>query len=108
MKKLYLLLCAAGTIIPYCFFIPFLQEYGFNLNLLFQQLFANRISSFFAADFFISCIVFWVFVYINTKRYGIWQWWICIIMNLTVGLSLALPLFLYFKEVKLEQLRAKS
>ncbi|PGE24016.1 hypothetical protein COM57_27035 [Bacillus pseudomycoides] len=103
MKKIYILLSIIGAVVPYSYFIPFLMENGFNLLLFSQELFANRISTFFPADFFISCLVFWVFLYSETKKYQIRYWWICIIATVTVGLSFALPLFLYFRHSKLQQ-----
>lgn len=103
MKKLYIALAVAGTILPYAFFVPFLWTHGLDIPLLIEQLFANNMSSFFATDFLICCVVFWVFVYQETVRYRIKLWWVCIIANLLVGLSLALPLFLYFRTVACEQ-----
>jgi hypothetical protein len=49
-KILYLLLCFLGTILPYLFLVPFLREHGLDLRTLYEQLFANRISSFFGMD----------------------------------------------------------
>jgi Terpene cyclase DEP1 len=103
MKNLYIFLSILGAIIPYYFFIPFLLENGLDIQRLFQQLFINHVSTFFATDFFISCVVFWAFLYQETKKYNIKQWWICIIATLIVGLSFALPLFLYFRLITIEK-----
>jgi len=97
MRKIYLILAVIGAILPYYFFTSFLIEHGLDLNLILKQLFANQISTFFAVDFLISCIVFWVFMFVETKKYRIKEWWICLILTLTVGLSMALPLFLFFR-----------
>ncbi len=98
MKRLYLLLSLVGLVLPYAYFVPFLLSNGLDLRLFAAEMFANAIASFFAVDVIISSVVFWVFLYRETKARGIKEWWICIIANLTVGLSLALPLFLYFRE----------
>lgn len=103
MKNFYLLLAILGAVLPYSFFVPFLAENGLDLPLLLSLLFANKISSFFATDFLLSCLVFLVFLYQETKKYKIQQWWICVIATLTIGLSCALPLFLYFRETKRDQ-----
>jgi len=103
LKRLYLGLAVLGTVVPYLFFVPFLLSHGLDLPLLFSQLFANHISSFFATDFFISCVVFWVYLYQETTRHRIKWWWVCILANLLVGLSLALPLFLYVRTLAMEQ-----
>ncbi len=33
-KSLYLLLCIAGTVLPYSQFLPFVQEHGVDLRLV--------------------------------------------------------------------------
>lgn len=43
-KHLYLVLCIAGTVLPYSQLLPFLREHGLDLGLAFEQLFANRIA----------------------------------------------------------------
>ncbi|WP_442599057.1 DUF2834 domain-containing protein [Neobacillus sp. D3-1R] len=100
MRKIYILLTVIGAALPYSFFIPFLVKNGLNLKLLFDLLFVNNISTFFAVDFLISSIVFWVFMYVESKRLHIKEWWICLLANLVVGLSMALPLFLFFRDKK--------
>ncbi len=99
MKKVYLILAVIGTILPYYFLIQFIAENGFDVALLGQQLFANYISTFFAVDFFVSCFVFLAFMFSEVKRYSIKTvQWICLATLFSVGLSLALPLFLYCRE----------
>jgi hypothetical protein len=105
MKKIYLSLAIVGAVLPYSFFIPFLVENGLDIPLLLSMLFANRISSFFATDFLLSCLIFWIFLYQETKKYRIKQWWVCMIATITIGLSCALPLFLYFRETRRDQIR---
>jgi Terpene cyclase DEP1 len=102
MKSAYLGLCIAGTLLPYSQFLPFLQEHGLDLPLFLEQLFANRISGFFAMDVIVSSLVLWLFVFADGRRYGVRHLWAPIVANLTVGVSLGLPLFLYLRETRLE------
>jgi hypothetical protein len=102
MKKLYLLLAVVGFVLPYYFFVSFLIANGLDLQLLLEQLFANDISSFFAVDLIISAIVFWVFLYRESRRYQMSNWWVYVVATLTVGPSFAWPLFLYFRQSRLE------
>src|SRR5215207_5546201 len=95
-KTVYLTLCIAGTILPYSFLIPFLNEHG--LSEFFKQLFANRVSGFFAVDVIVSSFTLWFFVYWEGKRRGMKYLWICVVCNLLVGVSLGLPLFLLMRE----------
>jgi phosphoglycerol transferase MdoB-like AlkP superfamily enzyme len=70
--------------------------------LLIQQLFANDISTFFAIDLVISIIVFWVYLFAEANKLQMKNAWLYLLASVTVGLSFALPLFLYFRERKLE------
>ena len=101
-KNLYLTFAILGLIVPYYFLFKFLSTSGFDLPLLIQQLFANNISSFFAVDLVISIIVFWIYMIAEANKMQMKNWWLYILASLTVGLSFALPLFLYFRERKLE------
>lgn len=101
-KSIYLAMSLIGLLVPYCFLFKFLAANGFNLQLLFQQLFANNISAFFAVDLIISIIVFWIYMIAEANNLQMKNWWLYILASLSVGLSFALPLFLYFRERKLE------
>lgn len=99
---LYLVLCAVGTILPFIQFIPFLRDHGLDLQLFVQQLFANRVSGFFAMDVIVSSVVLWVFVYSEGRRLRMRHLWIYVASNLLVGVSLGLPLFLLMRQIRLE------
>jgi hypothetical protein len=71
---------------------------GFNLRLIFEQLFANHILLAFATDLVISIVVFWVYLYRESQRYQIVNWWLFVLASIVIGLSFALPLFLYVRE----------
>jgi hypothetical protein len=95
MKYLYLLLAALGGGVPYYFLLQFLAVYGFNLQLLVEQLFANSISTFFAVDLVITAIVFWVWSYREAQRLALKRWRLVVAATLTIGPPFALPAFLY-------------
>lgn len=101
LQSTYLILCILGTILPYSQFIPFLLEHGFDINLFLEQLFANRISSFFGMDLIITSVVLWVFVFWEGTRLKMGNLWIYVASNLLVGVSLGLPLFLLMRQRKL-------
>jgi hypothetical protein len=102
-KHLYLLLCLAGTILPYWFLTPFLREHGLDLRLIAEQLFANRISSFFAMDVIVTTVCLWVFIYFEGRKLRVKHLWAPVLASLTVGVSLALPLFLFLRESRTSQ-----
>ncbi len=101
-KHLYFCLCVLGLVLPYSQFLPFLQEHGLDLRLIAEQLFANRISSFFGLDVIVSSVVLWIFVWAEGRRLEMRRLWLPLVALLTVGVSLALPLFLYLREVRQE------
>lgn len=102
IQTTYLILCILGTVLPYSQFVPFLIEHGLNLQLFFEQLFVNPISSFFAMDLIVSSLVLWIFVFWEGSRLGMKNLWIYVASNLLVGVSLGLPLFLLMRQRKLE------
>jgi Terpene cyclase DEP1 len=101
-KSLYLVLCLAGTVIPYSQLVPFLRQHGLDFRLFLEQLFANRVSGFFGLDVLLSSVVLWALVLIEGRRAGVKHLWAPIAANLAVGVSLGLPLFLYLRERRLE------
>ena len=102
-QVLYLVLCVAGTILPYSQLIPFVREHGLNTPLFVQQLFANKISSLFGMDVIVSSVVLWVFVYSEGTRLRMRHLWIYVAANLLVGVSLGLPLFLLMRQLELDK-----
>lgn len=104
-KRLYLLFCVAGTVLPYSQFVPFLREHGLDFGLFSEQLFSNRIGAFFGWDVIVSAMVLWTLVVVEGRRAGVMHLWAPIAASLTVGVSLGLPLFLYLREKRLERSR---
>jgi hypothetical protein len=103
VKWIYALLCVLGFALPYYFFVPFALENGLDMRLFVNELFANRISSFFGADVIVSSLVLWAFIYHETRKRSVKLWWLCILANLAVGVSLGLPLFLLLREIEMEK-----
>ena len=98
MQWLFLILTILGAVVPLSFFIPFLATNGLDLPLFFRELFQNNISSFFGTDVIISALVLVLFVFSEGRRRGMKHLWIYILSTLLVGVSLGLPLFLFFRE----------
>ncbi len=103
LKTLYLILCVIGAVLPCWQFVPWVSQNGLNMPLFFHQLFANRISSFFGMDVFVSAAVLVVFVRSESSRLRIAGRWLPVLALLLVGVSLAFPMFLYMRERNLEQ-----
>lgn len=98
MKKLYLLLAVLGGVIPYLYFFQFIQLQGVNIPLFVESLFVNGASAGFSADLLISSFVFWLFMFNESKEAANPKPFLFILLNLFIGLSCALPAYLYAKE----------
>jgi hypothetical protein len=103
-KTIYLALCFFGALLPYWQFAPWVTQHGLNLSLFVRELFVNRISAFFGMDVLVSAVVLIVFMRVESARLNISRRWLPVLAVLTVGVSLALPMFLYMREVRLEQM----
>ena len=101
-KNLYLGLCLLGTVLPYSRLVPFLRENGLDARAFLAQLFATDIGAFFGWDVLVASVALWVMISVEGRRAGLGHRWVPIVASLVVGVSLALPLFLYMREARRE------
>jgi Na+-driven multidrug efflux pump len=94
----YWTLAVAGTLLPLLSFAPWLGVYGFNPTQFLVDMFANRVSSFFALDVIVSAVVLTLFVVVQGSRDGVRPLWLPIVATFLVGVSCGLPLFLALRE----------
>jgi len=97
-RLVYALAAVAGTVIPWVFFGSFLAAEGVSLVGFVQALFENGAAGGFAADLLITAGVFWFWSYRDSRVSGVERWWLVVPATLFVGLSLAVPLYLYWRE----------
>ncbi len=95
-QRLYLTLAFVGAVAPMIAFLPWLADHGPNLRFLVAELFVNRISTFFALDLIITAVV--VAILAGTERPRIRPLWLVLAVLLSIGVSAALPLLLFFRE----------
>jgi len=100
MKKLYLAFAVLGAVIPYTQFLPWLRVNGLNFHLFVQQLFVNRISSFFALDLLLTAVVLVGWVRRTGARDQVPHLWLPIVGTFLIGVSFGLPIFLYLQETR--------
>jgi hypothetical protein len=94
MKPFLIVCCIVGTVVPYAFALPFFLAHGLDMRLFVQEVFGTPISSFFAADLILAAVTFLSWSRRDARALNIPGWWIVLVSNLLVGLSLALPLYL--------------
>ena len=102
MKNTYLTLAIVGAIIPYLFFFDFIQTSGFDIPLFVVSTFANGAAGGFSADLYISSFVFWLFMFQRGREVNGPHPWLFVLLNLTTGLSCALPAYLFAVEKRRE------
>jgi hypothetical protein len=97
MRRLWLVLCVIGTIVPYVILIPWLVAHGLDLGLLIQEATSSPIAAFAWLDVLISAVVV-ILLAVRQIRTGRRSMWFVILGTCAVGVSLGLPLYLYLRE----------
>jgi hypothetical protein len=107
-RHFYLVCCVLGLVLPYSQFMPWLLEHGLSITLFCRELFANRISAFFAMDVIVSAIALIWFVQSEGKCLGVRLLWLPTVGTLVVGVSFGFPLFLFLRQMALDRRTAHS
>ncbi len=105
LRWFYLCAMVAGTLLPLSQFLPWLSEHGLDIPLFFTDLFANRIGGFFGWDVIVSAFVLIPFILIEGKRLGMERLWMPVAGTFLVGVSCGLPMFLYLRQARMEQMK---
>ena len=106
-RHFYLVCCVLGLVLPSSQFVPWLLGHGLDFTLFFRELFANRISAFFAMDVIVSAVVIW-FIQSEGKRLRVRLLWLPVVGTLVVGVSFGFPLFLFLRQVTLDRTTARA
>ena len=107
MKKKFLFLTILGTVLPNIFVLRESLQSG-NILLYakpvdtFKAMFASNISSAFIIDLLFIVMLFMVWSYMESKRLGIKNIVFIWIYTFALGIAGGLPLFLYFRQKKLD------
>lgn len=91
-NNVYLILAILGAVVPYVFFLDFFAAHGLALGGFVTALFANGAAGGFTADLLITSLVFWIVIFRRNNGPAAWPF---VLVNLTIGLSCALPAYLY-------------
>src|SRR5215208_1070694 len=107
-RHFYLVCCVLGFVLPYSQLVPWVVEHGLSITLIFRDLFANRISAFFAIDVIVSAIVLIWFIQSEGKRLRVRVLWLPTVGTLLVGVSFGFPLFLFLRQLTLDRTTARA
>lgn len=100
-KNMYLALSIIGAILPFSQFVAFTNQYGFNLNIMFTNIFANKMAMGIALDAMWAAVILIVFILSEYKQIKIKYVWLPIVGIFIIGLSFAFPFYLYLRELAL-------
>ncbi len=92
MANVFLILAVVGAVVPYVFFTDFFLKEGLTGDFI-GSLFVNGAAGGFTADLLITSLAFWIYLW-HTRVQRLWMY---VLVNLTIGLSCALPLYLYMR-----------
>lgn len=93
LKASYLVLALIGAVIPMYFFVQFGLAEGLGLPGFIRALFANGAVGGITADLLLSSLVFWIYMF--SQQTPAPKPWVFIALNLFIGLSCALPAYLW-------------
>ena len=92
MRTTFLVLAIVGAVVPYLFFFQFFAANGISLPGFICGLFANGAAGGFSADLLITSFAFWLYLWHRRAEHM----WVYVLLNLTIGLSCALPAYIYW------------
>jgi len=103
LKHLYLLLTVLSGIALIYQLALFTQAHDNDMVLLFTQGFASRGAAFLSTDLLAVAIVAAIFIIGEGRRIKMKHLWLPIASIFMLGIGVALPLFLYMREVALKK-----
>ena len=92
MKQIYLGWAVLGAVIPILCFLGVFHTDMVGVVGFVPALFVNSAAAGFSADLLITSFVFWTYMF--TAKSGP-KPWLFVVLNLSIGLSCALPAYLY-------------
>lgn len=98
LRTIYFILFIVGSVVPTYFFIQFLNENSLDPDAFSRAIFASNPAANFSSQLFISCLVFSVLIFSESKGKHVLRNILLMVLTFAVGLSSSLPLFLYLRE----------
>lgn len=109
LKYVYLCLAILGVLYTWYYNILYFQSVD-NVSFIgfMQDAQINFAGKSFGADLTVVVFTFFVFLTTESLRLKIKYWWVLIPLTFLIAVAFTLPLFLYLRQQKLEQLSIKS
>jgi hypothetical protein len=97
LERFWLVVAIIGAIVPLIPFVAWLGDHGLDPSRFVDELFANRISTFFGLDVLISAVVVLAMVWIDDRLPGRAKV-LAATTTCCLGVSCGLPLLLFLRE----------
>ena len=106
LKWVYLLLAILGAVLPTLANIEFVKTYGpsFDIKLFIDLANNNPAAKSLSRDLFIGSIAVFVWIFSESKRLEMKNLWIVILTTFTIAFAFSAPLFLYLRELRIEEM----
>ncbi len=110
ISYIYLTLSILGGVLPTIANIRFVKLYGpgFDLSSFISLSSNNPASQSLSYDLLILACSILLWMFIESKRLGIANFWIIILSTFAIAIAFSAPLFLFFRERKLIELKSKD
>lgn len=92
----YAVMLGLGLVLPLQQFLPWLKKHRVDLPRFGQELFANRVSSFFAWDVLTAVATLLVVAFADEELRPMQRW--LVVAGSLLGASVGLPLYLFLRE----------
>jgi len=102
LKHLYLIFCVLGLVLPYAVFTPYFMANGFSITEFIAKIFEHPITAFISFDLLLAALLLLVWMFVEGRRLKIQYYWLPMLAVVFIGLAFGLPLFMYLRELKLE------
>ena len=106
LKWVYLFLAILGAVLPTLANIEFAKSYGpsFDIQLFIELANNNPASQSLSRDLFIGSSAVFVWIISESKRLEMKNLWIVILTTFTIAFAFSAPLFLYLRELRIEEM----
>ena len=110
LKWIYLLFAIFGAILPTLSNIEFVKIYGssFDIQLFIQLANINPASQSLGRDLLIGSSAVFVWIISESKRLEMKNLWIVILTTFTIAFAFSAPLFLYLRELRIEEINREK
>ena len=106
LKWIYLFLAILGAVFPTLANIEFAKTYGpsFDIQLFLEMANNNPASQSLSRDLFVGSTAVFVWIISESKRLQMRNTWVVILTTFTIAFAFSAPLFLYLRELRIEEI----